>query len=75
MCTHRDETVKTFKTVTPFGSNSATLYLEMVVAVLQVCAEGRQQLDAVGGDVFGAPLLEVGEAYAFISLGLKKKHL
>lgn len=61
--------------MTPFCSSSAILYLEMIMAVLQVCAKGGQQLDTVGDDVFGAPLLQVGEAYAFISLGLKKKHL
>lgn len=34
-------------------------YLEMVVAILQVRAEGGQQLDGEGSDVLGASLLQV----------------
>lgn len=43
----------------------------MVVAVLHVRAEGGQQLDAQGGDVIGAPLLQMGEADALVALGLQ----
>lgn len=41
------------------------------MAVLHVRAEGGQQLDAQGGDIVGAPLLQMGEADALVALGLQ----
>lgn len=55
-----------FERSSRFPSQPVALYLEMVVAVLQVSAEGGQQLDAVGRNIFGAPLLQVGEADASV---------
>lgn len=49
------------------------LYLKMVVAVLQVRAEDGQQLDAVGRNILGASLLQMGEADALIAPSLRKK--
>lgn len=46
-------------------------HLEVVVAVFHVRAEGGQQLDAQGGDVVGAPLLQMGEADALVAPGLQ----
>jgi len=46
----------------------------MVMAVLQVGAEGGQQLDAVGGHILGAPLLQVGEAHALVCPALQSPH-
>lgn len=54
------------------------VYLKMIVAVLQVCAECGQQLNAVGGDFFGIFLLQVSKAHCSIRLTLKRhqrKHL
>ena len=45
----------------------------MVVAVLQVGAEGGEQLDAAGGEVQGALLLQVREAHAPVRLSLERQ--
>lgn len=49
-----------------------SLHLKVVVAVLQVWAERRQQLDTVGSNIIGAPLLQMGEAQALIGPSLHK---
>lgn len=57
-----------------YGTNKSAagvVHLEVIVAVLHVRAEGGQQLDAQGGDVVGAPLLQVGEANALVAPGLQ----
>lgn len=43
----------------------------MIVAVLQVGAEGGQQLDTAGGDVLRALLLQVGETHALVCFSLQ----
>lgn len=48
------------------------MHLEVIVAVLQVSAEGGQQLDAAGGDFFGIFLLKVCKSYRSVRLTLKK---
>lgn len=57
-----------------YGTNKSAagvVHLEVIVAVLHVRAEGGQQLDAQGGHVVGAPLLQVGEADALVAPGLQ----
>lgn len=49
------------------------VYLKMIVAVLQVCAECGQQLNAVGGDFFGIFLLQVSKAHCSVRLTLKRQ--
>ena len=44
----------------------------MVVAALEVGAEAGQQLDAVGGHLLRAPLVQVGEAHTLLCPALKR---
>lgn len=48
------------------------VHLKVIMAVLQVCAKCGQQLDAVGGDLFGIFLLQVSKANCSVRLTLRE---